>query len=153
MQVVDGGTLKSKKEVNKSKTTYQRARSLDLPIDTVESEKRNYIQKRNYYKSRVHKTKLKNWMDFVSENSSSDPWRVVYKLVMDKISVTEALSSITVDDNQSETYKDSLCLLSSTLLPREDVLKREEWQKFLASENDKYINQVYVSNFSQEDLG
>lgn len=57
----------------------------------------------------------------MTENGSQDPWGVVCKIIMGKIAIDEAMSSIRNSAGGSLTYRESIRVLSDELLPRENV--------------------------------
>lgn len=76
----------------------------------------------------------------------------MYKIVMGKISINEAMSSIGNDAGGSLTYRESIRALSDVLLPRENINDYKEWQKRLIEENEDYSNGKNCGKFTYSEL-
>lgn len=122
--------------------------------ECVEAAKEDYRVSRNTYHNKISYEKLKNWKEFVNNEGNTNPWGIVYKLIMEKITIGKALTSIktVAGDNETLTYLESVSRLLEELLPDDKVDEYTLKQKQIVLENESYINEDNVDEFTTDEL-
>lgn len=139
--------------LRRKRRRYQAIRySQDASLEQKLEAKRMFTLARNRYCDEIRKCKRDKWQEFVGEVGNHDPWGLVYKFLMEKLTIREALSSIKLHNNESYTYQESMNNLLNALMPREEINEYSLEQRRLCLENEGYTGNNETVRFTVEDL-
>ena len=102
-----------KRESYKSRKIYQRERDPELRNFKMQT----YFRIKRKYTTMVNKTKKSSWRNYVDEEGNNNPWGIIYRLRMGKITPDKALASTTEEQEGFATWDSTALNLLNALVP------------------------------------
>lgn len=115
--------------------TYRARRAMQSETDDQNRSRlrKSFLEKRNAYRAKVRKTRKDSWRKFVEEESATDIWGIVYKIMNKRLTPKEAVVAMTVGNTHTDTWEQTAETLLDTFVikdnPEEDTPDQQATRK------------------------
>ncbi|KAK2574716.1 hypothetical protein KPH14_013039, partial [Odynerus spinipes] len=115
---------RQKKKTYRARKRFQNERDLE----EKQRKRTEYLRQKRRYDLLVHRTRKESWEKTVTDNGNKNPWGLVYKMSVGKITPEKALCTPNGGTNQILKWNDVALTLLNALVP-DDVEDACDWQR------------------------